>query len=270
MTPSFSRLSLLSCVPLCAALACNPQAASPPDQQVFEAPADSAAVPGSAAVTSGDSTAASADGAAEAPDVPAEDLALAAEPMKEGVETPFGLVPDMDKSSLSFVSTKNGGAEVGGTFAVILGGFDLDPDKLSATTGVLNVELDSVNTGLELRDTNIAETFFGRVVGKVVRSDVEFLAFRPEVEALPVGASTIADVDLRINLRGSGNLASAKVELTRTSELVWSMNTLDPVVLSISELGMQGRSDSLKERCGHASIEDKVTVSAQIVLSPPQ
>ena len=270
MTPVLPRLSLLFCVPLCAVLACNPQAASPPAQQVFEAPADSPAVPGAATATPAESPSNPADAAAATPDAPAEDLALAAEPMKEGVETPFGLVPDMDKSSLSFVSTKNGGAEVGGTFAVILGGFDLDPQKLSATTGVLNVELDSVNTGLELRDTNIAETFFGRVVGKVVRSDVEFLALRPEVEALPVGGKTTADVDLRINLRGSGNLASAKVELARTSELVWTMTTLEPVVLSISELGMQGRADSLKERCGHASIEDKVTISAQILLSPPQ
>jgi len=189
--------------------------------------------------------------------------------MGADVTSPFSVVPDMDKSSLTFVSTKNEGAEVAGSFGVILGGFQLDAKKLSATAGVLNVELDSVDTGLELRDTNIAETFFGRVVGKVVRSDVEFLAFRPKSESLPVGGKTLAEVDLRINVRGSGNLATAQVELTRTSELGWTLSTTEPVVLSISDLGMAGRADSLKERCGHASIGDKVTISAEIVLAPP-
>jgi len=186
------------------------------------------------------------------------------------VTSSFSVVPDMANSKMSFVSTKNGGTEVGGVFGVVLGGFNLDPAKLSATTGVLNVELDSVDTGLPLRDTNIAETFFGQVIGKVIRSDVEFLEFRPEAETVAVGSKTQAEVDLRINLRGSGNLASAKVELTRTSETVWTMKTTEPVVLSIAGMGMQGRADSLKERCGHESIGDTVTISAEIVLMPPQ
>jgi len=84
-----------------------------------------------------------------------------------------------------------------------------------------------------------------------------------------VGGKTLAEVDLRINVRGSGNLATAQVELTRTSELGWTLSTTEPVVLSISDLGMAGRADSLKERCGHASIGDKVTISAEIVLAPP-
>jgi len=200
----------------------------------------------------------------------AEDLALAAEPMSGDVTTSFSVVPDMDKSSLSFVSTKNGGAEVGGTFGVVLGGFNIDASKLSATTGVLNVELDSVDTGLEQRDRNLAETFFGQVVGKVIRSDVEFLALRPEAEVVEVGGKTLAEVDLRINLRGHGNLATAKVEIARTSEQGWTLKTTEPVALSIAGLGMQGRADSLKERCGHQSIGDAVTIAAEIVLAPPQ
>jgi hypothetical protein len=186
------------------------------------------------------------------------------------VTSPFSVVPDMDKSALSFVSTKNGGIEVAGVFGVVLGGFNLDPEKLSATTGVLNVELDSVDTGLPLRDTNLAETFFGRVVGKVIRSDVEFLAFRPEAESIAVGEKTQAVVDLRINLRGNGNLASAKVELARTSADGWTLKTTEPVILSIADLGMQGRADSLKERCGHQSIGDRVAISAEIILAPPK
>ena len=176
----------------------------------------------------------------------------------------------MDKSRLSFVSTKNGDVEVGGTFGVVLGGFNLDAAKLSATTGVLNVELDSVDTGLEQRDKNLAETFFGQVVGKVIRSDVEFLALRPQLETVAVGGKTLAEADLRINLRGNGNLVTAKVELSRTSEAGWTLTTTEPVTLSIVSLGMKGRADSLKERCGHQSIGDAVTISAEIVLAPPQ
>lgn len=243
---------------------CGSSSAPPEPQQVFDAPTASAPSP---SVESGPG----ADGSGpSAPLASAEDLALAAEPMAEDVTSSFSVVPDMDKSTLSFVSTKNGSTEVGGKFGVVLGGFNIDPQKLSATTGVLNVELDSVDTGLTLRDANLAETFFGQVVGKVIRSDVEFLAFRPEAESVAVGGKTLAEVDLRINLRGHGNLATAKVELARTSEQGWTLRTTEPVALSIESLGMQGRADSLKERCGHQSIGDAVTISAEIVLAPPK
>ena len=141
---------------------------------------------------------------------------------------------------------------------------------LTASTGVLHGELDSIDGCLRVRDIKLAETCFGRVVGKVIRSDVEFLAFRPEAESIAVGEKTQAVVDLRINLRGNGNLASAKVELTRTSADGWTLKTTEPVVLSIADLGMQGRADSLKERCGHQSIGDRVAMSAEIILAPPK
>jgi polyisoprenoid-binding protein YceI len=246
---------------------CGSSSSPPETQQVFDAPTEPTepAAPGTPAVDPAD------DGSvSSAPPSSAEDLALAAEPMAQGVTSSFSVVPDMDKSTLSFVSTKNGSTEVGGKFGVVLGGFDIDPQRLSSTTGVLNVELDSVDTGLPLRDANLAETFFGRVVGKVIRSDVEFLAFRPEAESVAVGGKTLAEVDLRINLRGHGNLATAKVELARTQEQGWTLRTTEPVALSIEGLGMQGRADSLKERCGHQSIGDAVTISAEIVLAPPK
>ena len=64
-------------------------------------------------------------GTAEA-ETPNEDAKFAADPMGTDVDVPFSVVPDMDKSRLSFVSTKNAGAEVPGTFQVVLGGFDVD------------------------------------------------------------------------------------------------------------------------------------------------
>ncbi len=263
MTQCSAAMSVIASLTLLCSLGCGSPSSAPEAQQVFDAPAPAGdAVP---AVAEGGDTATPPVSPASA-----EDLVLAAEPMGGDVTTSFSVVPDMDKSRLSFVSTKDGGIEVGGTFGVILGGFNIDAAKLSATTGVLNVELDSVDTGLEQRDKNLAETFFGQVAGKVIRSDVEFLALRPQVEAVAVGDKTLAEADLRINFRGHGNLVSAKVVLSRTSEQGWTLKTTEPVALSIGGLGMQGRADSLKERCGHQSIGDAVMISAEIVLAPPQ
>lgn len=263
MTQSSATMSAFVSLALLCSLGCGSPASVPEPQQVFDAPGS----PGDEVSTAGEGTDAEKTPASVAS---AEDLALAADPMTGDVTTSFSVVPDMDKSKLSFVSTKNGDTEVGGTFGVLLGGFNIDAAKLSATTGVLNVELDSIDTGVEQRDRNIAETFFGQVVGKVIRSDVEFLTLRPESEAVAVGGKTLAEVDLRINLRGHGNLVTAKVELSRTSDQGWTLKTTEPVALSIISLGMGGRSDSLKERCAHQSIEDAVTISAEIVLAPPQ
>ncbi len=263
MTQCHAAMSAIASLALLFSLGCGSPSSAPEAQQVFDAPPSSAG----AALTVGEEGDTPTPPASSAS---AEDLALAAEPMSGDVTTSFSVVPDMDKSRLSFVSTKNGDAEVVGTFGVMLGGFNVDAAKLSATTGVLNVELDSVDTDLEQRDKNLAETFFGQVVGKVIRSDVEFLALRPQVEAVAVGGKTRAEADLRINLRGHGNLVTAAVEISRTSEQGWTLKTTEPVALSIVSLGMQGRADSLKERCGHQSIGDAVMISAEIVLAPPQ
>jgi len=175
----------------------------------------------------------------------------------------------MGRSSVSFAISKDGGELVDGVFEVVLGGFHVDPTDLSEITGQLNVELAWVNTGNKVRDKNIAEVFFGWAPRKAVYGNVEFLKITPEVKVLGIGQSTVATAELRINLSGQGVEVQAPVTLSHPSEGTWDLETLEPISLSIHDLGMRGRAAALTELCGHESISDLVQIEASIRLAPP-
>jgi len=205
--------------------------------------------------------------AAAAPSA-AEAAAESSAPAEAAVEEPsagYTIVPALEKSTVSFVGTKNEDeVEVPGTFGRVLGGLSFDASDLAATTGALNVDLSSTDTGVEIRDLNIREALFGLTADAAGQADVEILSVAPESPSVGVGGTVAASAELRINILGRGFLSPARVEFGYPEEHRWTVRTLEPVTLSLDALGMAEQAAALKERCGHAKLGDAVRIEAAL------
>ena len=278
MTASPKRTLLRTLLPILLVwlAACSSEEMQEAEPWVFTAPKPEVAETASGAVEDTDSEQgdepAPPEEAADPLGKTASPKVAAGSPQENYAVTPLADVHvcggTMKRSSLTFVSSKDDGVKVRGVFDVSLGGFHLDPTDLSGMTGQLNVRLETVDTGNEVRDKNISTTLFGWAAGKTVRADVEFLKVTPSVKVLGVGKSTTGVAELRINVGGQGSLARVPVGLSRPSAEEWVLKTVDPLSLSLRDLGLQEQADALKKVCGHRLIGDHVEIEASVHLVP--
>ncbi|MBO3274984.1 YceI family protein [Pseudomonas schmalbachii] len=173
---------------------------------------------------------------------------------------------DAESSRISFVSVKRGEMAEVMRFDRLSGQID---DKGEAR---ILVPIESIDSGLALRDERLRETFFEiqRYPQATISSQLDLASF----DDLQVGQSRAQQVDLNLDLHGHQRRLKAEVLVSRLSEGRVQVATLEPLVLKLVDFDLEERLKPLKELASLPSITPEVPVFAvlgfrQVVKQQP-
>lgn len=160
---------------------------------------------------------------------------------------------DYDASRINFVTTKaNAAAEVH-TFDIV------DGDILDNGNVAITIDLDSVNTAIEIRDERMRTMLFdtetyptATLVGIV---DVD------AVEALGVGESSNMSLESQLMLHGTQLSVTLDLNVARLSENRVLVSSRKPVIINAGQVGLAAGVEALREIAGLPSISPAVPVS---------
>ncbi len=166
---------------------------------------------------------------------------------------------DNAQSQLNFVSIKKGDvAEVHH--------FDRLTGSLS-DTGLFTVEIDleSVNTNIEIRDQRMREFLFN--VADFPTATLSAQVDPTVVAALAAGQSQIATVDAKLSLHGQKQTLAIEVMISKLSDNTLMLVSAKPLVLNVSAFELVQGVEKLRELAGLPSISHAVPVSFYLTLN---
>lgn len=166
---------------------------------------------------------------------------------------------DNAQSQLSFVSTKKVNVAEVHHFGMLTGGLS------EAGEFDLAIDLESVNTGIDIRDSRMREFLFDVVdfpeANLVARVAPDF------VNSLKVGESKASTVDGELSLHGQHQPLSFEVLVTKISETELLVNSAKPLILNVSDFELVQGVEKLRELAGLPSISHAVPVSFYLTLN---
>lgn len=164
-----------------------------------------------------------------------------------------GWTLDGDDATLNFVSTKaNAAAEVG-SFGVLEGGVD---DGGNVT---ISIDLDSVDTAIELRDQRMREMLFetGRYPSATVVAKIDIDA----VNDLAVGSSTSLVTEAALRVNEVTLSLTVELDIARLSESRVLVASSKPLIVNAGQVGLLEGVERLREIAGLPSISPAVPVT---------
>jgi polyisoprenoid-binding protein YceI len=165
---------------------------------------------------------------------------------------------DNEKSVLSFVSTKAIDIAEVHRFTNLAGRIS---DKGKA---VVTVALDSVHTGIEVRDERMRELFFdtGTYANATMRTAIEM----DTINDLAPGMSELLDVVLTLELHGQTMPMDVTVILSRLSETALTVTSRSPVVINAKSFGLGEGMEALRKVANLPSIGQGIPVSFMLTF----
>ncbi|MDH4557213.1 YceI family protein [Pseudomonas sp. BN417] len=166
---------------------------------------------------------------------------------------------DNESSRISFISTKAGSISEVHRFLTLHGKID------NGGKAHLSVELESVSTGVPLRDQRLREQFFE--IGKYPEAEVSAqLDLRPITDLAP-GAQLELSLPLKVKLRNREHEYRAELLATRLDDLRFQVVTLAPLVLQVEDFGLTAALDGLRKVAGLPGISLSVPVGAVLIFT---
>ncbi len=162
-------------------------------------------------------------------------------------------------SSLEFVSTKaNVAAEVH-QFDKLSGG--IDTDGMVTVT----IDLDSVNTAIEIRDERMRDVLFetAEFPAAVLTAAVD----TSMLENLEPGARTLMDIVATLEIRGARTDLSTVVDVARLADDKLLVTSSRPIIVNAPQLGLGAGVEKLREIAGLPSISPAVPVTFSFVFT---
>lgn len=169
------------------------------------------------------------------------------------------LVPS--ESTISFVGIKNNLIGVPGSFTGMEGGFDV-----AKREAWVEVRVGTVHTGDPGRDENLRAHFFDSVKFPAARFAVTGTPSAAELPA--VGAELSTTLAGKLLLHGTETPLSVPVRITHAAGNRIRVRNTRPVVLSVTDLGMEEALAVLKAVCGHEAVAGAVPIEIDVVFSP--
>lgn len=165
---------------------------------------------------------------------------------------------DNEKSVLSFVSTKAIDIAEVHRFTNLAGRIS-DKGKV-----VVTVALDSVHTGIEVRDERMREIFFdtGTYANATMRTTIEM----DTINDLAPGMSELLDVVLTLELHGQAMPLDVTVILSRLSETALTVTSRSPVVINANSFGLGEGVEALRKVANLPSIGQGIPVSFMLTF----
>lgn len=166
---------------------------------------------------------------------------------------------DGESSRLSFISSKNGNISEVQRFLVLHG--QVQPDGLAR----LEVELESINSGIPLRDERMrAELFETKQFAEAtVTAKIDLMP----IQDLANGAQLELRLPLTVNLHGKQHEYPVELLATRLDERRFQVVTLEPVVLNAADFDLAPGLEKLRNLAGLSAISLSVPVNAVLIFT---
>ncbi|TWC14239.1 MULTISPECIES: YceI family protein [unclassified Pseudomonas] len=166
---------------------------------------------------------------------------------------------DGESSRLSFVSSKNGNVSEVQRFLVLHG--QVQPKGLAR----LEVELESINSGIPLRDERMRTELFNiKQFGEAtVTAQIDLLP----IQDLANGAQLELRLPLIVDLHGKQHEYNVELLATRLDEHRFQVVTLEPVVLNAADFDLAPGLETLRKMAGLSAISLSVPVSAVLIFT---
>ncbi|WLG52164.1 YceI family protein [Pseudomonas sp. FP1742] len=166
---------------------------------------------------------------------------------------------DGESSRLSFVSTKNANISEVQRFLVLHG--KVDPKGLAE----VEVELESVNSGIPLRDERMRKALFEiqTFPEALITTQIDL---RP-INDLAPGAQLELRLPVTVNLHGKQHQYNAELLATRLDDRRFQVVTLEPLVISAEDFDLAPGLESLRKVAGLSAISLSVPVSAVLIFT---
>lgn len=156
-------------------------------------------------------------------------------------------------SHLSYVTVKSGEIAENNKFTGISG------SVAANGLAVIEIDLASVSTGVDIRDERMREVFFNVVENPTatVTAQLEPAAFA----GLAIGETTLQPISATLSLTGVERTIDTELAVTRTSEDRVMAVTTDPVILYADAYGLSNGLAQLQELAGLPSITPATPVT---------
>lgn len=159
---------------------------------------------------------------------------------------------DADASQLSFVSIKNNQVAETHRFR------DLSGSLAADGAARIEIGLDSVVTGVEIRDLRLRETLFqtAQFPKAVITAQIDPAL----VKALAIGAHQIVETEAQLDLHGLQNKLPATLRITRIGERLWLVTSEKPLIVNAANFGLVDGLETLRNVVNLQSIGAGVPV----------
>ena len=166
---------------------------------------------------------------------------------------------DGESSRLSFVSTKNANVSEVQRFLVLHG--KVDPEGLAQ----VEVELESINSGIPLRDERMRKELFqiDRFPDALITTKIDL---RP-INDLAPGAQLELRLPLTVDLHGKQHEYNAQLLATRLDDQRFQVVTLEPLVINAEDFNLAPGLEALRKMAGLSAISFSVPVSAVLIFT---
>lgn len=166
---------------------------------------------------------------------------------------------DNESSRLSFISTKIGNFSEVHRFLTLHGKIN------NAGLAQLRVELDSVSTGVPLRDERLRTLLFDTAAFAEAEVTAQ-LDLRPITDLAP-GAQLELRLPLTVKLHGHEHSYDTELLATRLDDQRFQVVTLAPLVLQAEDFGLAAGLESLRQVAGLSAISLSVPVGAVLIFT---
>ncbi|MBV6822608.1 YceI family protein [Pseudomonas sp. PD9R] len=166
---------------------------------------------------------------------------------------------DGESSRLSFVSTKNANVSEVQRFLVLHG--KVDPKGVAE----VEVELDSINSGVPLRDERMRKELFEieKFPEALITTQIDL---RP-INDLAPGAQLELRLPLTVDLHGKQHTYDAELLATRLDDRRFQVVTLEPLVINAEDFDLVPALESLRKVAGLSAISLSVPVGAVLIFT---
>ena len=166
---------------------------------------------------------------------------------------------DGESSRLSFVSTKNANVSEVQRFLVLHG--KVDPEGLAQ----VEVELESINSGIPLRDERMRKELFqiDRFPDAMITTKIDL---RP-INDLAPGAQLELRLPLMVDLHGKQHEYQAELLATRLDDRRFQVVTLEPLVVNAEDFDLAPGLETLRKMAGLSAISLSVPVGAVLIFT---
>ena len=166
---------------------------------------------------------------------------------------------DGESSRLSFISTKNTNISEVQRFLVLHG--KVSPKGLAE----VEVEMDSVNSGIPLRDERMRKDLFEiqTFPQALITTQIDL---RP-INDLAPGAQLELRLPLTVNLHGKQHEYNAELLATRLDDRRFQVVTLEPLIINAEDFDLAPGLESLRKVAGLSAISLSVPVGAVLIFT---
>ncbi len=166
---------------------------------------------------------------------------------------------DNAQSKLSFVSTKKVNIAEVHSFGQLSGGLN------AAGQFALNVDLSSVNTNIDIRDSRMKEFLFDVIDFPSAKITA---MLEPElVNAMTIGQQKRSSVAGNLELHGQTQALNIDVVITKLADDTLFVVSAAPVILNVADYQLVEGVEKLRELAGLPSISQAVPVSFYLTLN---